>query len=263
MKTKKMTDTTETEWRWIPGLIGYQASSTGLMRTWYKVGKEITDKGRRTDGGSGSLFVMDKIQEPTLVKPFIEVGSKVAKVLIYNGGKKRVFVYADQIARAFSIERPDGNFKIGFFNENHLDFRPDNLIWRRKKKHNVAGAKMRHAKINQQMVEDIRYLLNKGEMAKHVAECYNISTSLVSQIRYGRRWAAAGGPVKFKNETISVSGGKKSEPVRPRVDYEFESFMNWKKENAERIIEHDFEPESSEKDAGTQVLQAGGFDEDF
>ena len=84
-----------------------------------------------------------------------------------------------------------GNGHLGCVNPRHLEWKSpkenkaDELVHGTRRR----GTKNVHAKLNDEKVANIKYLLQQGDLTnKQIAERYGVSTVMISYIRSGKNW---------------------------------------------------------------------------
>lgn len=100
------------------------------------------------------------------------------------------------VATAF-IENPNNYDEINHINGDKRDNRVKNLEWCTReynmsfnKKLNVMpkGSEHKNSTITEQVAREIKILLNKGHMQKDIANKFNTTVNIVSQINRGLTW---------------------------------------------------------------------------
>lgn len=118
-------------------------------------------------------------------------------VVMCRDGEQRTQLVHLMIAEAFLGSRPEGH-EASHRNGNQHDNRPSNLAWethaenlRRKVEHGTddKGLKNTRASVDADSLAEIRNRIAEGGSNKGIASEFGISSTTVSRIRSGRRFA--------------------------------------------------------------------------
>ena len=166
------------QWKEIPGYEGiYEVSNYGQV-------KRIKDEHNTYAG---------KI----LAGGFDEDGYHL--VLLYKGGKRRMFKVHRLVAQAF-IPNPDNLPQVNHKNTRKWDNAADNLEWSTAK-HNInhaidnglwnpsRGADRHNAKLDDNRVLQIRDLLFLGKRPEDIGPAYGVHPTTIADIQHRRTWA--------------------------------------------------------------------------
>lgn len=174
------------EWRDIPGLENYQASSLGNIRTRWTV-------------GSGN-----KIPRLTDTWQFVKTTNSTYGYLGFHpvwfkGTKQRYCSVHRLVCLAFHGEPPPGNWieAAHFPDQNKHNNRADNLSWKTRQENqkdriahgtDIRGEKHCRAKLKDNDIREIRRLSGSMTYAK-IERMFNVSGKQIKLIVTGRSWA--------------------------------------------------------------------------
>lgn len=170
------------EWRPIPGLPGYEASSPGRIKscprtTLRKDGRSLPVRGRVL-----ALQILGKGNKQRLV------------VDISRNGR---FYVNRLVCAAFHGEPPNPKSQSAHWDGDHFNNRSDNLRWATCKqnmedelRHGTRGWGSKHAraKLSEQNVLDIRATWANGVAMKDIAVIFSIGADQISRICNRKVW---------------------------------------------------------------------------
>ncbi len=193
----------EREWRFVPGLRGYEVSNWGDIKCFVEGIDPVTRECK--DGKVRTFFTgVEQLEKPYELDWKVNRKTNEVTVRVLYKGRMRVRPLNNLVASAFGIEKPtEYASRLVHKNYDPFDFRSCNLVWKRKQKKRNGGPTKQ--KIDAAIARNIRILLKMGYWAKAIGRQFQISESLVSQIKKGKRWPNAGGPLddgKEVDETI-------------------------------------------------------------
>jgi hypothetical protein len=210
------------DWRPIPGLKGYEASNCGDVRCYIKGINPVTRECK--DGKIRKFFTgVEQLEKSYELDWKVNKKTNEVTVTVLVNNRMSVRPLNNLIASAFGIEKPvEYASKLVHKNYDFFDFRALNLVWKRKKKKRQAGPTKQ--KIDAVIARNIRILLKMGYWAKAISRQFQISESLVSQIKKGTRWPNAGGPLddgKEADMTIDKWTVENAEKIKHTMMIEF------------------------------------------
>lgn len=178
-------DVANEEWRPIPGLHGYDASSLGRIRSWWV----------RDVGGPKGARVLGL--HPKALRATQGRGGYF-RLIVGRGEHRAMRTVHCMVLEAFSGPRPLG--KVACHNDGDpSNNRPDNLRWdtpaantadmMRHGKHDPhRGASQKTAKLSDNLVREIRS--SSGKISQGAwAEKIGCSPALIGQVRRGEKWS--------------------------------------------------------------------------
>lgn len=205
-------------WREIPKFRGYEASTHGRIRdwnwhpavNWHKLGTK-----------KAIYYGYKPLDEPRIVKQ--QRGSWQWMATVVVNGRIQRWRVAWLVAEAWLGPRPSKDHRTVPLDRDHLSHRPENLKWVRwkRRKGERVRVKRKSEKITGEDVRKIRSMLAEGVPAVKLAAVYNLQGSMISKIRYGKKWPNAGGPIqkirekKPSNLTEQVKKIKSQDKERP------------------------------------------------
>lgn len=155
-------------WKPIEGHPGYEVSSFGRIRSYWK---KLSRKGRRG-------FERALVRTPTVLKAFPH-WQGYSTVYLYGAGRKRTITTPHRLVAKAFLENPEGLPEVNHINLIKTDNRVDNLEWlscKANKEHarqsGNAGRKVRH--LSESERREIRARSATGETNGALAVLYGV-----------------------------------------------------------------------------------------
>jgi len=172
-----------------------------LVETWrpvfgYEGLYEVSDAGRVR---SVSRTTRDGIKKQTTrgaIKSQMSNGNGYLSVRLYKGGKEKIVYVHRLVAAAFILQENEG-LCVCHCDGDRANNAAQNLRWDTVKNNHadkvmhgtlLNGERIKHSKITEKMVIEIRERLLRGEQQKDIAVIFGISQPSVSDINKRRTW---------------------------------------------------------------------------
>ena len=162
------------QWRTVSANKNYEVSDTGLVR--------------RIAGGSGKIKKPWKNNKGYLL------------VDLWQNNKRKAHTVHRLVAFAFLGNPPSEKHEVAHGDGDKLNNHFSNLRWATPKEncadrilhgtnHGARGEKHGKAKLTEDDVGKIRFLISQGHSNTEIAEIFNVSQGNISLIKLGKRWA--------------------------------------------------------------------------